>query len=100
MLEKARGLGIPGPRIYSHSLGLFLHEPGPLIGLPWEQVNNAGRGDVKLVPMSAFTAEMSVTGPVPEWGADFRLPLEQDILFDGGKAFFLSGRQTAFHLVR
>ena len=100
MLEKARGLGIPGPRIYSHSLGLFLHEPGPLIGLPWEQVNNAGRGDVRLVPMSAFTAEMSVTGPVPEWGADFRLPLEQDILFDGGRAFFLAGRQTAFHLVR
>jgi len=100
MLKKARELGIPGPRIYSHSLGLFLHEPGPLIGLPWEQVNNAGRGDVKLVPMSTFTAEMSVTGPVPEWGLDFRVPLEQDILFDGSRAFFLSGRQTAFHLIK
>ncbi|MGZ5440231.1 MAG: M24 family metallopeptidase, partial [Candidatus Aminicenantales bacterium] len=100
MLAKARTMGIPGPRIYSHSLGLFLHEPGPLIGLPWEQVNNVGRGDVQLVPMSAFTAEMSVTGPVPEWGVDFRVPLEQDILFDGERAFFLSGRQTAFHLIR
>ena len=100
MLKKARELGIPGPRIYSHSMGLFLHEPGPLIGLPWEQVNNAGRGDVKLVPMSTFTAEMSVTGPVPEWGVDVRIPLEQDILFDGERAFFLAGRQTAFHLVR
>jgi Xaa-Pro aminopeptidase len=100
MLNKARELGIPAPRIYSHSLGLFLHEPGPLIGLPWEQVNNVGRGDVKLVPMSAFTAEMSVTAPVPEWGVDFRLPLEQDILFDGEKAFFLAGRQTAFHIIR
>jgi Xaa-Pro aminopeptidase len=101
MLKKARELGIPGPRVYSHSLGYFLHEPGPLIGLPWEQVNNVGRGDVKLVPMSAFTAEMSVTGPIPEWGgADFRVPLEQDILFDGERAFFLAGRQTAFHLVR
>jgi len=101
MLGKARQLGIPGPRIYSHSLGLFLHEPGPLIGLPWEQANNVGRGDVKLVPMTAFTAEMSVTGPVPEWGgADFRVPLEQDILFDGERAFFLAGRQTAFHLIK
>jgi Xaa-Pro aminopeptidase len=100
MLEKARSLGIPGPRIYSHSMGLFLHEPGPLIGLPWEQVHNAGRGDVKLVPMSTFTAEMSVTGPFAEWGVDFRVPLEQDILFDGARAFFLSGRQTAFHLIR
>jgi Xaa-Pro aminopeptidase len=100
ILKKAKELGIPGPRVYSHSLGYFLHQPGPLIGLPWEQVNNVGRGDVKLVPMSTFTAEMSVTGPVPEWGADFRVPLEQDILFDGEKAFFLAGRQTAFHLIR
>jgi class 3 adenylate cyclase len=100
ILNKARELGIPGPRVYSHSLGYFLHEPGPLIGLPWEQVNNVGRGDVKLVPMSAFTAEMSVTGPVPEWGVDFRVPLEQDILFDGERAFFLAGRQTSFHIIK
>jgi Xaa-Pro aminopeptidase len=100
VLRKARELGIPGPRVYSHSMGLFLHEPGPLIGLPWEQVNNPGRGDVKLVPMSTFTAEMSATGPLPEWGVDFRVPLEEDILFDGEKAFFLAGRQTAFHLIK
>ncbi len=101
ILRKARELGIPGPRVYSHSLGYFLHEPGPLIGLPWEQVNNAGRGDVKLVPMSTFTAEMSVTGPVPEWGgADFRVPLEQDVLFTGDGTVFLDGRQTAFHLIK
>ena len=100
VLRKARELGIPGPRVYSHSMGLFLHEPGPLIGLPWEQVNNPGRGDVKLVPMSTFVCELSVTGPLPEWGVDFRVPLEQDILFDGEKAFFLAGRQTAFHLIK
>jgi hypothetical protein len=101
ILKKARELGIPGPRVYSHSLGYFLHEPGPLIGLPWEQVNNAGRGDVKLVPMSTFVVELSVTGPVPEWGGtDFRVPLEQDILFDGERTFFLAGRQTSFHLIK
>jgi Xaa-Pro aminopeptidase len=101
MLTKARGLGIQNPRIYSHSLGYFLHEPGPLIGLPWEQVNNPGRGDVRLVPMSAFTAELSVTMPVPEWGGeDFRLPLEQDVVFLGERTAFLDGRQTGFHLIR
>jgi Xaa-Pro aminopeptidase len=100
MLAKAREAGIPGPRIYSHSLGLFLHEPGPLIGLPWEQVNNAGRGDVKLVPMSCFTCELSATGPVAEWGEDFRVPLEQDVVWTGEQAIFLDGRQTAFHLIR
>jgi len=94
-------MGIPNPRVYSHSLGLFLHEPGPLIGLPWEQVNNPGRGEVKLVPWSVFTAELSVTGPVPEWGGfEFRLPLEQDVLYTGAKTIFQDGRQTAFHLVR
>ena len=101
VLRKAVGLGIPGPKLYSHSLGHFLHEPGPLIGLPWEQVNNPGRGDVRLVPNSCFTAEMSVTAPVPEWGGkEFRLPLEQDVVFTGSEVVFLAGRQTAFHLIR
>jgi hypothetical protein len=101
ILGKARESGIPTPRVYSHSLGLFLHEPGPLIGLPWEQVNNVGRGDVRLVPWSVFTVELSVAGPVPEWGgADFRVPLEQDIVFTGERPIFLDGRQTAFHLIR
>jgi Xaa-Pro aminopeptidase len=102
ILRKAKESGIPGPRVYSHSLGYFLHEPGPLIGLPWEQVNNVGRGDVKLVPNSCFTAEMSVTAPVPEWGEgkELRLPLEQAIAFTEKGVFFLDGRQTKFHLIR
>ncbi len=101
MLTTARMEGIPTPRIYSHSLGYFLHEPGPLIGLPWEQENNAGRGDVALVPYSGFTVELSVTGPIAEWdGQEFRLPLEQDIVFLGDRAVFLDGRQTQFHLIR
>ncbi|MEW5902061.1 MAG: M24 family metallopeptidase [Acidobacteriota bacterium] len=101
MLKTATELGIANPRIYSHSLGYFLHEPGPLIGLPWEQVNNPGRGDVKLVFNSCFTAEMSVTMPVPEWGdQEFRLPLEQDIAFTATGVYFLDGRQTKFHLIK
>jgi len=101
ILAKARSAGIPGPKVYSHSLGLFLHEPGPLIGLPWEQVNNPGRGDVKLVPWSVFTVELSATGPLPDWGlTEMRVPVEQDIVFNGEKGIFLDGRQTAFHLIR
>jgi hypothetical protein len=101
MLKKARDMGIPDPRIYSHSLGYFLHEPGPLIGLPWEQVKEPGRGDVKLVPMSCFTAELSIGMAVPEWGGqEFRLPIEQDVAFLGDRTVFLDGRQTRFHLIR
>jgi Xaa-Pro aminopeptidase len=101
ILKSARDQGISKPRVYSHSLGYFLHEPGPLIGLPWEQVNNPGRGDVKLVPNSCFTAEMSITMPVPEWdGKEVRLSLEQDIVFTGERAYFLDGRQTKFHIIK
>ncbi|UCE21039.1 MAG: aminopeptidase P family protein [Candidatus Aminicenantes bacterium] len=101
ILRKATKQGIPQPRVYSHSLGYFLHEPGPLIGLPWEQVSNPGRGDVKLVPNSCFTAELSVTMSVPEWGGkDLRLSLEQDIVFTRDGVVFLDGRQTQFHLVK
>jgi Xaa-Pro aminopeptidase len=101
ILKKAKAQGIPKPRVYSHSLGYFLHEPGPLIGLPWEQENNAGRGDVKLVPNSCFVVELSVTTPVPEWeGKKFRLSIEQDIAFTGDGTVYLDGRQTRFHLVQ
>ena len=100
ILSKAKAEGVPKPRVYSHSLGYYLHETGPLVGLPWEQENNPGRGDVKLVPNSCFTVELSVTMPVPEWGGkDFRLSIEQDMVFTGEGTAFLDGRQTQFHLV-
>jgi hypothetical protein len=100
-LRTAAAKGIPGARIYSHSIGLYLHEPGPLLGLPWEQSDTGPRGEVRLVPNSAFTAELSVAAPVPEWGGrELRLALEQVFVFTGGSAAFLDGRQTRFHLVR
>jgi hypothetical protein len=100
-LKTAAANGIPGARIYSHSIGLYLHEPGPLIGLPWEQVDTGPRGEVRLVPGSAFTAELSVAAPVPEWGGrELRLALEQVLVFTDKGAYFLDGRQTKFHLVR
>jgi Xaa-Pro aminopeptidase len=101
ILKKARVENIPKPKVYSHSLGYFLHQPGPLIGLPWEQVKNPGRGDVTLVPNSCFTVELSVTMPVPEWGGkEFRLSIEQDIAFTKKGVFYLDGRQTKFHIIK
>ena len=101
ILSAAKAKGIPGPRIYSHSIGLFLHEPGPLIGLPWEQTDTGVRGRVKLVPNSTFVAELSVAAPVPEWdGREMRLSQEQVLAYTPRGAYFLDGRQTRFHLVR
>ncbi len=101
ILIKAKAEGIPGPRVYSHSLGYYLHEPGPLIGLPEEQENTGGRGDVRLVPNSAFVAELSVSLPIPEWqGKILRLGIEQDIVFTERGVYFLGGRQIDFHVIR
>ena len=92
--------GIQQPRIYSHSLGLFLHEPGPLIGLPWEQVNTGPRGDVRLEYDSAFVMELSTEGPVPEWGGQaFRARMEEPVIFTQTGCQTLCGRQTKFHII-
>jgi Xaa-Pro aminopeptidase len=101
ILNKAKASGIHKPRVYSHSVGYCLHEPGPLIGLPWEQENTGPRGEVTLVPNSCFTVELSVQQPVPEWGGqEFRFPLEQDIVFTKKGVYYLDGRQTEYHVIK
>ncbi|MCL4561436.1 MAG: aminopeptidase P family protein, partial [Chloroflexi bacterium] len=100
MLDQAHREGIPNPRVYSHSLGLYLHEPGPLIGLPWEQVSNPGRGEVKLDENTCFTMELSVEAPVPEWGGQsVRMSLEQDVMFTSTGCQPMDKVQTEFYLV-
>ena len=100
ILTRARAAGIPNPRVYSHSLGLFLHEPGPLIGLPWEQERCAGRGDVRLGYGNCFTMELSVCDRVPEWGGqEVTMSLVQDVCFTEAGCRLIDGRQTALHLV-
>jgi len=100
ILTRAREVGIPMPKVYSHNLGLFLHEPGPLIGLPWEQERCEGRGDVALEFNHTFTMELSVTDAVPEWGGqEVRFPMEQDVAFTQDGCYPVDGRQTEFYLI-
>jgi hypothetical protein len=99
-LARARREGVMNPRIYSHSCGLLLHEPGPLIGHPFEQEFWAGRGEVELNYDSTFVAELSVDGVVPEWGGQtIRFPLEAQVMFTREGTQFIDGRQTDFYLV-
>lgn len=101
ILENAKEKGICKPKIYSHSIGFYLHEPGPLIGLPWEQKNTGARGEIRLVPNSTFTVELSVTCPVPEWdGKELRMSFEQVVAFTPKGTYFLDGRQTSFYIVK
>jgi hypothetical protein len=100
MLERAHAAGLQEPRIYSHNLGLFLHQPGPLIGLPWEQKNTGPRGDVRLEYDSAFVMELSTDGPVPEWGGQIlRFEMEEPVIFTRDGCQTLCGRQTEFHVI-
>jgi len=100
VLTRAKKEGIPNPRIYSHSLGLFLHEPGPLIGLPWEQERCIGRGDVKLEYNNAFAMELSVADIVPEWDKEqVRMSMEEDVIFTVDGCRLIDGRQTEFYII-
>jgi len=100
ILHRARAEGIPNPRVYSHSLGHFLHQPGPLIGLPWEQEDCGDRGRVELAPNYAFTMELSVSGAVEEWeGEEITLGVEEDVVFTEDGCCLIEGRQTDFYVV-
>jgi hypothetical protein len=99
-LKQAVKQGIPNPRIYSHSLSHYLHEPGPLIGLPWEQIDTGGRGDVILSYNTCYTMELSTRSAVPEWGGqEVGFGLEQDVSFTEKGIHFIDGRQTKLHLI-
>jgi hypothetical protein len=100
ILSRPRQASVPTPKVYSHSLGRYLHEPGPLIGLPWEPGRCSGRGDVKLDYSSCFTIELSVEDRVPEWDNQMvRLPTDQDVAFITQGCRPMDGVQTAFHLI-
>lgn len=100
ILRRARAEDIPTPKIYSHSLGYYLHEPGPLIGLPWEQERNPGRGDVRLVPNSVFTMELSIEDAVPEWDNQrVRLSCEEDVCYTEAGCTVIDARQTEYYMI-
>jgi hypothetical protein len=70
------------------------------MGLPWEQINFPGRGDVIMNYDTCYTVELGVTCPVPEWGGqEVAFPLEQDAVFTDNGAIYLDGRQTQSHII-
>ena len=100
ILSSARDEGIPFPEIFSHSLGLFVHEPGPLIGLPWEQDPIPGRGEVRLEFNSCFAMELCIQDIVPEWGNQ-QVPCQTEhiVKFTQDGCQPLDSVQTSFHLI-
>ncbi|MFQ6071043.1 MAG: M24 family metallopeptidase [Candidatus Aminicenantales bacterium] len=98
-LQQAREEGIEGS-IYSHPLGFHGHAAGPTIGLWDKQDGVPGKGDYPLFYQTAYSIELNVQVPVPEWGKKVRIALEQDAVFTKKDIVFLDGRQTSLHIIR
>lgn len=85
--------------IYSHPLGYHGHAAGPTIGLWDRQDGVVGKGDYPLYDQSCYSIELNITQSIPEWNdCNVRIMLEEDAVLDG-EMRWLSGRQTALHLI-
>ena len=100
ILKRAQKEGISNPKVYSHSLGLFLHQPGPLIGLLFDQENPLPRGEMLMEYNYAFAMELSTEGPVREWdNNNFWCRMEEPVIFTKEGCHTLNDRQTEFYLI-
>lgn len=100
VLSSAREEGVPSPEVFSHSLGLLLHEPGPVIGLPWDQDPIPGRGDVRVEHNSCYAMELCIMDAIPEWDGQ-RVPCQTEhiVKFTENGCQLIDGVQTSFHLI-
>lgn len=100
IMTTANEEGLPNPWIFSHSVGLYLHEPGPVIGVPWNQDPLPGRGDVKIEYNSCYAMELSIKDHVPEWDNQL-VPCQTEhlVVFTEDGCRLIDGRQTEYHLI-
>lgn len=88
------------PSIYTHPLGYHGHAAGPTIGLWDRQGGVPGEGDYPLYDRTAYSIELNVRCPVPEWGGqEARIALEEDAALVGGEMWWLRGRQEELILI-
>lgn len=98
-LDRAKSKGI-NPSVYSHPLGYHGHAAGPTIGLWDRQDGVPGSGDYEIFEQTVYSVELNVKRQIKEWdGQEVRIALEEDAVFVDGSLRWLSGRQTAYHLI-
>jgi hypothetical protein len=97
-LAEAKAAGIKAS-IYSHPIGDHGHAAGPLIGVWDRQQGVPGHGDVKVLPGTWFSIELSAWTSVAEWnGQEVQMGLEEDASVDpAGQASWVMPRQAEFH---
>lgn len=97
-LLKAKAAGVDAS-IYSHPIGFHGHAAGAAIGF-WDNQAPSPKGSYRLRPDTAWSIELKVSAPVPEWSGqqiDFRL--EEDAFWDGQAVRYIDGRMSRFHLI-
>lgn len=98
-LKQAKEEGIE-PCIYTHPIGFHGHAAGPTIGL-WDMQNGVpGSGDYPLYDHTAYSLELNCKCEVKSWKVTLTFGAETDVLFTGGKVYYLAGRQEKFHLIK
>ena len=98
-LKKAKEEGIK-PCIYTHPIGFHGHAAGPTIGLWDKQGGVEGSGDYPMHDDTAYSLELNARVYVDSFEAELAMSMETDVLYTGGKVYYLAGRQTKFHLVK
>lgn len=87
-------------QVYSHPIGYHGHAAGPTIGLWDQQGGVSGRGDYPIYDRTAYSIELNIRQPIPEWENQIvRIALEEEAMMIDSQMFFLDGRQTNFHLI-
>ena len=98
-MKQAKEEGIE-PCIYTHPIGFHGHAAGPTIGL-WDMQNGVpGSGDYLLYDNTAYSLELNCKCEVKSWNVTLTFGAETDVLFTGGKVYYLAGRQENFHLIK
>lgn len=87
--------------IYTHPIGFHGHGAGPAIGMWDRQGGVPGTGDSTIRDRTAYSIELNISAPIPEWdGQEVRIMLEEDAYFEGGEVRYLDGRQTELLVIR
>lgn len=98
-LEQARKEGIV-PCVYTHPIGFHGHGAGPTIGL-WDMQNGVpGCGDYPMYDDTAYSLELNCKCEVKSWNVTLTFGAETDVLFTGGKTYYLANRQEKFHIIK
>jgi Xaa-Pro aminopeptidase len=85
--------------IYTHPIGFHGHAAGTTIGL-WDQQGGVPvNGDYPLYENTAHSIELNAATFIKEWNKEIRIMLEEDAFFEGGKIYYIDGRQTELMII-